>query len=290
MIEFLSHLLTPVILIYVVAAMLALGLSQTVKQIFDSLRNIRITASAIVASYIILPLMAASISTLFALDPGLRFGLVLMSMAAGAEIGPLLTANSNGNVRLAGGLLVISIAITIIYLPAMLGVFLPEVKFPLGHLLIKLSLTVVAPLIVGFLIKWRFEKVADIAEKYVYMVSRIFVMILTVMVILMYYRRILDLFGTYAIIAAFLYVIAGFAIGYLLGYPERGTKLAMGYMHGARNASVAIMVANDVFHDQVNVMLMIALVVILMLLLLIPLSFILKMKPADQRKLPASNV
>ena len=61
-------------------------------------------------------------------------------------------------------------------------------------------------------------------------------------------------------------------------------------MHGARNASVAIMVANDVFHDQVNVMLMIALVVILMLVILIPLSFILKMKPAAQKKLPASNV
>ena len=62
MIEFLSNLLTPVILIYVVSAMLALGLSQTVKQIFDSLRNVRITLSAVVASYIILPLIAVSIA------------------------------------------------------------------------------------------------------------------------------------------------------------------------------------------------------------------------------------
>lgn len=282
MIEFLSNSLTPVILIYVVSAMLALGLSQTVKQIFDSLRNVRITLSAVVASYIILPLFAVLIARLFGLDPALRFGLVLMSMAAGAEIGPLLTANSNGNVRLAGGLLVISIAITIVYLPVMLGVFLPGVHFPLGHLLIKLCLTVVAPLILGFFIKSRFEKIAHTAEKYIYTISRIFVIVLTVIVILLYYKPIIALFGTYAILAGFVYVVGGFGIGYLLGWPERGTRLAMGYMHSARNASVAIMVANDVFHDQVNVMLMIAVLVILMLIILVPLSFILKIKPGAE--------
>ena len=282
MIEFLSNSLTPVILIYVVSAMLALGLSQTVNQIFDSLRNVRITLSAVVASYIILPLIAVSIATLFGLDPALRFGLVLMSMAAGAEIGPLLTANSNGNVRLAGGLLVISIAITIVYLPVMLGVFLPGVHFPLGHLLIKLCVTVVAPLILGFVIRSRFEKIASTAEKYIYSISRIFVIVLTVIVVMLYYRRIIDLFGTYAVLAGFLYVVGGFGIGYLLGLPERGTSLAMGYMNSARNASVAIMVANDVFHDQVDVMLMIALLVIFMLIILVPLSVILKVKPGAE--------
>src|SRR5512139_1604706 len=147
--EFLSHALNPVILIYVVSAMLALGLGQTVSQILGPLRNIRITLSAVVASYIILPLVAALTARLFGLDPGLRYGLVLMAMAAGAEIGPLLTAISNANVRLSGGILVLSIAITIIYLPMMLGVFLPDAHVPVGHLLFKLSLTIVVPLLLG---------------------------------------------------------------------------------------------------------------------------------------------
>jgi hypothetical protein len=53
---------------------------------------------------------------------------------------------------------------------------------------------------------------------------------------------------------------------------------AMGYMHGARNASIAVMVANDAFRDMPNVLLMIATVVVLMMVILIPLSFILKIK------------
>src|SRR5512140_2239372 len=147
--EFLSHALTPVILIYVVSAMLALGLSHTVRQIFEPLRDMRMTISAVAASYIILPVLAATISRIFGLDPSLRYGLVLMAMAAGAEIGPLLTATSKADVRLSGGILVMSIAITIIYLPLMLGVFLPDVHFDVQHLLLKLLLTIVAPLLIG---------------------------------------------------------------------------------------------------------------------------------------------
>jgi BASS family bile acid:Na+ symporter len=282
--ELLSHALTPVILIYVVSGMLALGLSQTVRQIFEPLRNMRITISAVVASYIILPLLAASIARLFGLDPSLRYGMVLLAMAAGAEIGPIFTAKSNANVSLSGGILAMSIAITIIYIPLMLGVLLPEVHFDVGKLLLKLILTIVAPLLLGLFIRSRFEKIAHTAEKYLHMISRLFVVLLLLILIGIYYKQIIGLFGTYAILAGVIYIVAAFGIGYLLGWPERSTMLAMGYMHGARNASVAVMVANSVFSDQPNVMLMIATMVIIILGMLIPVSSLCKIKPGHVEK------
>ncbi len=283
--EFLSHALTPVILIYVISGMLALGLSQTVRQIFEPLRNMRITISAVVASYLILPLIATSISRLFGLDPSLRYGLVLMAMCAGAEIGPVFTATSNANIRLSGGILVMSIGITIIYLPLMLGVFLPDVDIPMGHLLLKLFLTILAPLLLGLFIRSRFENIAHTAEKYMHMISRVFVLLLTFVVLLLYYERIIGLLGTYTILAGVISVVGGFLIGYLLGLPDRGTSLAIGYMHGARNASVAVMIANDVFNDQPDVMLAIAVVVLLILVILIPVSYLCRIKPAPVAKL-----
>jgi BASS family bile acid:Na+ symporter len=282
--EFLSRALSPVILTYVVSAMLALGLSHTVREIFAPLRNIRITISAVIASYLIIPAIAALVARLFGLEPALRYGLVLIAMCAGAEIGPLLTANSKANVRLSGGILVLSIGITIFYLPLMLGVFLPDVDIPVGHLLLKLFLTIVAPLLIGLFIRSRSEKIAHTLEKYMHMISRVFVMLLTVIVVLLYYERIIALYGSYAILAGLILVVGGFAIGYVLGWPERGTRLAMAYMHGARNASVAVMVAADIFKDQPNAMLMIATVVILILVILLPVSFIMKIKPGPVEK------
>ena len=78
--EFLSHALNPVILIYVVSAMLALGLGQTVSEIVGPLRNVRLTISTVVASYVVLPLLAALTAQFFGLEPGLRYGLVLVAM------------------------------------------------------------------------------------------------------------------------------------------------------------------------------------------------------------------
>ena len=278
--EFLSLALSPVILIYVISGMLALGLSQTVRQIIEPLKNVRITISAIVASYIILPLLATAIARLFGLDPTLRYGLVLLSMAAGAEVGPIFTAKSNANVSLAGGILAMSIAITIIYIPLMIGVFLPDVEVDVKHLVLKLILTIVVPLLLGLFIRSRFEKVAHAAEKYLHIISRLFVVLLLLTLIGLYYKPFIGLFGTYTLLAGVIYIVVTFAIGYLLGWPERGSMLAMGYMHGARNASVAVIAATSAFSDQPNVMLMIATMVILILAILIPVSTLCKIKPA----------
>jgi BASS family bile acid:Na+ symporter len=237
---------------------------------------VRITISVLVLSYIILPLIATSIARLFGIDPVLRYGLVLLAMAAGAEAGPIFTAKSNANVGLSGGILIMSVGITIFYIPFMLGVFLPGVQFDVTHMMLKLLLTILVPVILGLFIKSRFEKMAEIVVKYLHFVSRLFLILLTIIIIGLYYKQIIGLFGTYAILAGLIYVIAAFCIGYLLGWPEKGTMIAMGYMHGARNASIAVMVANDAFRDMPNVLLMIANVVVLMMVILIPLSFILK--------------
>ncbi len=284
--ELLERVLHPVILTYVVAGMLALGLGQTVSQILAPLRNVRTTVSAVVASYLLLPLLAAVTARLFGLDQDLRFGLVLMAMAAGAEIGPVLTGISGANVRLSGGLLVLSIAITIVYLPLMIGVFLPDADVPVVHLLVKLGLTIVAPLCIGLLVKARFERFAHSAEHWMHLVSRVFVILLTVVVLLLYYQRIIALLGSYALLAAVISIVGGFGIGYLLGGKSQGDRLAMGYMHGARSASIAVMVAADVFRAQPNVMLMIAVLTLFILVILVPASYFFRMKPAAAERVP----
>lgn len=287
--EFLSHALHPVILIYVVSAMLALGLGQTVGQILEPLRNVRLTLSAVVASYIILPLLASLTARLFGLEPGLRYGLVLMAMAAGAEVGPLLTATSKANVRFSAGILILSLGITIIYLPLMIGILLPDVQFDVKHLVLKLFLTIVAPLLLGLFIRSRWENFAHVAEKPLHLLSRVFVIALTLIIILLYYKPILGLLGSYAILAALICVVGGFGIGYLLGAPDRGTRLAMGYMHGARSASIAVMVVGDVFRDQPNAIVMLATYTILILGLLIPASYLLAIKSGNSSPAPKAS-
>ena len=276
--EFLTQALNPVILIFLVSTMLASGLSLTVGQIFGPFRNVRIAISVVVASYIIIPLLAVAISRIIDIEQPLRYGLVLLAMAAGAEAGPKLTANANANVGLSVGILIVSIGITIFYVPIMLGLLLPDVHIEKGHLLMKLLLTVALPIILGLFLKSRFEKFADSISKYMHRISSVFMILMAAIIILLNYKQILELFGTGAILAAIIFIVVGFGTGFLLGLPERATSLAMGYMHGARNASIALMIASQAFSDQPKVLLMITLVVIIMLLVLLPFSYLYKIK------------
>ncbi len=271
--EILSKALNPVILIFLVSTMLSCGLSLTPAQIFGPFRNVRLVISALVASYIIVPMIAVVVSRLIGIEEPLRYGLVLLAMAAGAEAGPKLTTNAKGDVGLSVGLLVVSLGITICYIPLMISLLLPDVRIDRGHLLMKLSVTVALPIIVGLFLKARHEGFADRLNHYVHRISSLFMFLMAGFIIMANYREMFRLVGSGAPLAAVLCIVLSFITGYLLGLPERSTRLAMGFMHGGRNASVALMIASQVFGDQPKVMMMITVTVVLMLMTLLPTSY-----------------
>lgn len=272
--EILSKALNPVILIFLISTMLSCGLSLTIAQIFNPLRNVRLAVSAVLASYFIVPLIAVAVSRGMGIEEPFRQGLVLLCMAAGAEAGPKLVGKANGNVGVSVGLLVASIMITIVYIPFMLSLLLPEVHIDRGALLIKLCLTVLLPIIIGLFLKARHGGIADRLNKYVHMISTGFMFLMAAFLILLNYKQMFGLLGTGAPLAAVIVVVLSFITGYIFGWPDRGTRLAMAFMHGGRNASIALMIAGQVFGDEPNVLTMITVTVVLMLIIFLPASYL----------------
>src|SRR5512137_2838874 len=194
--EFLSHAFTPVVLVYLVATMLASGLSLTPAQIFGPFRNVRLTLSAAVGNYVLVPVIAVLIARLFGLDEPLRYGLVLLAMTAGAESIPLLTMNAKANVGLAVGLLVTSLLIGVFYVPFMMSVFLKEVHVDRIHLLVKLGLTVALPIVIGLVVKARNDKAAQRLAKYAHKTANLFMALTVVLIFVLNYDKFLALIGT----------------------------------------------------------------------------------------------
>lgn len=96
---------------------------------------------------------------------------------------------------------------------------------------------------------------------------------MAVLLVLVNYKEMFDLLGTGAPLAAVVAVILSFSAGYMLGWPDRGTKLTMAFMHGGRNASIALMIASQVFGSEPKVLTMITVTVVLMLIILLPASY-----------------
>ena len=88
-------------LVFVVASMLAMGLSLTIPQIIQPLKDIKLLVLALLANFIIFPAVAYAIVrimpniTSFSEDNGIAF--IVLAVAAGAPFLPKLAQMAKGN-------------------------------------------------------------------------------------------------------------------------------------------------------------------------------------------------
>ena len=106
-----AHVLTVLsngaVLLFVVTTMLAMGLSLTVSQILAPLRRVRLVVLALVANFVLVPLLAFALTHLIPLSEPLKIGLILLGAAAGAPFLPKLAQFAHGNVAFSVGLMVL---------------------------------------------------------------------------------------------------------------------------------------------------------------------------------------
>lgn len=274
MTEFLKQAINPVIIIFLVTSMLSAGLGLTVSQIFSPLRNARLLISSLAATHLVTPLIAIGIVVAIPLAEPLKVGLVLMSLAAGAEAGPKIVAIARGNVAFSVGLLAVNLVVTVISIPLVLSVVLPEVDFDHTALLVKLSGVVILPLATGLLLKARYRDVADRLSPLAQRMSTFFMLLTALLIIAATYQDILRMAGSGAVLSAMIFITLSFSAGYLLGSPGQDTRRTLAVMSGTRNASISLMIAAQVFTDP-RVLLMIIVTAVLMLVLLVPAAYLL---------------
>jgi len=270
--EFLTVALKLSIVVFLVTAMLHIGTSLTLRQILEPLRNARLVIISLGASYILIPLTAVVISRAIPLEQPLRIGLVLLSMTAGSEAGPKIIETAKGNIAFSVALLTMQLAVTIIYVPLVLSLLLPEVHFNHSKLLLKLFALVLLPMVSGLFLKARHGSIAKRISPFMHSMSTLFMFLMASLIIILNFAEIVRLIGSGAILAGAIFVIIAFIIGYLVGGPGQDTRRTLGFMSGARNSSISLMIASQVFDDP-DVLLMITLTVILMLLILLPTAY-----------------
>ena len=71
-------------LTFVVASMLGTGLGLTVAQILQPLKNARLVILALLANFVLVPLLAFVITRVIPLDQSLQIGLIVLATTAGA--------------------------------------------------------------------------------------------------------------------------------------------------------------------------------------------------------------
>lgn len=269
--ELLSKAVPVAMLGFVVSSMLAVGLSLTLKQIADPLRNVRLVAMGLVANFVLMPFVAVALGRFLRLDPPLAVGLVILGTAAGAPFLPLLAKLSKGNMAFAVGKMVLLMILTVGYMPLVLPYLLEGVSVDAAKIARSLLLLMLLPLGIGLAVKARWEAAAARIKPVLDRVSSVSLVLLIVLLTVTNFDNMLSVFGTRGILAGILFLVIGFAIGYGLGGPATETRKVLGLGTAQRNIAAAIVVAGQNFSDP-KVVVMVVVVAIVGLLLLMPLS------------------
>jgi predicted Na+-dependent transporter len=258
-------------LLFVVTSMLAMSLSLSAQQMTQPLKNVRLVLLALLANFVLVPLLAFGITKVIPLDQSLQIGVILLGTAAGAPFIPKLVQGAKGNVAYAVGLMFLIMVVTIFYLPIILPLLLPGVEVNPWDVAQSLIVTMLIPLLLGMLIKSHSPDVADRWAPVMQKISSLSILVLLVVGLGMNLSNILGFVGTRGIGAIVLLIVGSLVIGLLLGGRDSGVRTAMGLSTANRNGAAALLVATQNFSGT-DTLPFVLVGVVLMLLILLPFA------------------
>ena len=270
--EALNAILQISLLVFVVSSMLAMGLSLTVSQIVEPLRNARLVVVALVLNFIAVPLIAVGIDALLSLDDGLYIGLILMATAAGAPFLPKLGEAAKGNIPFSVGLMVLLMVVTVVYMPIVVPLLISGVEINPWDIASSLIFLMLLPLGIGLFMKWRYKKAADGLQPAMAQTSTVAIAILLVTGVIVNFTAILDIIGTGGFIAILLFLVGAFILGYFGAGKDAEVRSVLGLGTAQRNLSAAMVVAGQNFASDPEVLTFIIVAGIVGLLVLMPLA------------------
>lgn len=254
--EFLRQSVPLAIAIFLVTAMMSLGLDMTIKQLIEPLRNRRLVIMSLLTSAVAVPLIAIILIRLIPMEQALAMGLVLYALAAGTEGGPKFVQLINGNTPFAFGLLAVLLIVTVIFLPLVINVAVPGAEVSIGEVVPKMLLLVALPIGLGMLVNAQLTDLAERINPAVHRLSMIFLALAFILIIYVNIEAIVSLPST-ALLAGLLLFALSYGAGYAAGGPAVENRKALAIMTFARNGSISMLLAGQVFSDEPQVLVMV---------------------------------
>jgi predicted Na+-dependent transporter len=231
-------------LMFVVCSMLATGLSLTVAQILQPLKNARLVILALLANFVLVPLLAYGITLVIPLDQSLQIGLIVLSTVAGAPFLVKEVQAAKGDLSLGVGLMFLLMVITIFYVPLVLPLLLPGVEVNAGDIAKSLIVTMLIPIVLGLMYRSHSPEGAQQWAPMLNKVSGVALLIMLVTGLGMNVSNIIGLIGSRGFLALILFVVGSLLIGLVMGGRDPAVRSVLGLGTAQRNVAAAILVTS----------------------------------------------
>lgn len=266
--EFLSTIAALSGLMFVVTSMLGMGLSLTVAQILQPLKNARLVILALVANFVLVPLLAYAITIVVPLDQSLRTGLIVLGTVAGAPFLIKEVQAAKGDLSLGVGLMFLLMIVTILYVPIVLPLLLPGAEVNGWDIAKSLIVTMLIPMMLGLMFRSRSPEDAQHWAALMNKVSGVTLLLMLVTGLGLNLSNIIDLIGSGGFLALILFVAGSLLIGFVLGGRNPEVRSVLGLATAQRNVAAAILVTSLNFSGTMTLPFVLVAAILLALILI----------------------
>jgi len=234
---------------FIVTYMISVPLETTHGEIIKTLGHLHLMGRALLANFVIIPILGFAIARIFDLPPDIKIGFLLLAMAPGGLLALQFARVSNGNRVFAVALLFTFCLLAILIVPALAFLFFPEDgagKSPFAWLIVMMLLLIVLPAAVGRLLQMLMPRQAP---KFGLWLGRLSVVVFIIAAVAAgrHKSSAIKLMGTYGIEAIAVLILVSWAVGWLLGGPDIRNRKVLAISSSMRNVGVCMPIASSYF-------------------------------------------
>ena len=195
-----------------------MGTTLKVDNFVNVFRHPREIVVGISAQYIIMPLLAFLVASLFSLDAALTVGIILVGTVPGGTASDVITFLANGDVALSVSLTAVSTLLSPLLTPIITLLLIGNrIHFDPTQMFISIVQIVIIPIALGLLLNYKFPSFCDKLKDYLPAISSLVVCLIVAGVIGANKQAILTSSGIVIVVIVLQYFI-GMLLGFLLGY------------------------------------------------------------------------
>ena len=236
------------IIVFLLSSMISIGLEVTLKEILLAASNKSLFIKALVANFILVPLLALGIARILPMAMNIETGFLLLAAAPGALFAINFTRRTD-NVPFAAGLLFALTALSLVVTPFLAQLILnidEPVTLHYDRAIQALFLYVLLPLLAGFALNRWARPMALRLRRPVSACAGISFVVVTVITMGQKSAATKQI-GIHGLLAMVLMIAASMVIGWMLGGPDRGTRRVLTVNTSMRNVALALAIASPNF-------------------------------------------
>ena len=242
--QFLQTTFGPLVFVFTVSNLAAMGLQVQVPQVIAALRNKKSLALIFVWGWVLGPALAYLITRALPLAEPYVIVVLLASLAPCAPFLQQMVGKASGDIGFAGALIPLVAIGTVVLMPLMAPFLIKGLTISAWALAKPLLLTILLPLVIGAAIRHYADTVATRIFPAVKKLAGLSTLLTIAWCLVLYGRGMLDTAGSFALLSMTLFMVGMALITYRFGFGmKQNQRSVMALGMGTRNVAAVLAAA-----------------------------------------------